>query len=426
MGSRKGMADNSLWLTDYRQRRQKIYTSIKEAGIFTWDWDHHSGTEYALATVYPISESFRRELGFATQCLGQIFAKTVEIVQKGPDSLLKELGIPEATWGAVRLPIMPSIPTLIGRFDFAHTPAGLKMLEFNSDTPTCLVEAFYVNGLLCEAAGFADPNQGENQRLEIVFRKLVEHYQQLGYHTDQIVFSALDWHLEDAGTTLYLLAQSGLEASFAPLSTLAVKGDQLYRLTEDAAIPIDVLYRLHALEMLANDQDEQGYPTGKHLLRLVADGCLALINPPGALLSQTKALQALIWNLNDSRLFYTAEEREWIARYMLPTYVDNPFHGQRPYVKKPIFGREGGTVTIYDDRGVPIAYDREQRYGDQMMIYQEAAEMEKVEVETWNGRFAGELLWSSFLIGGQSSAVVARLGGKITNDASYFLPVGLK
>ncbi|MFC7439983.1 glutathionylspermidine synthase family protein [Laceyella putida] len=411
--------------SEYRQRRSHLYTPIKEAGVFTWDRDHHDGTEYALATVHPISESFRRELAFATERLGQIFAKTVRIIQEGSDALLRELGIPDAAWRAVRHPIMPSMPTLIGRFDFAHTPQGLKMLEFNSDTPTCVVEAFHVNGLVCEALGYADPNQGEHHRLRQAFQELLEGYRQWGYSTERIVFSALDWHVEDAGTTKYLLQQSGLEAVFAPLSSLAVKGDRLYVLAGETASPVDVLYRLHALEILADDQDEQGYPTGKHLLKLVADKRLALINPPGAILSQTKALQALIWNLSDSQVFYTAEERECIHRYMLPTYVDNPFHGKRAYVTKPIFGREGGAVTLYDQTGATIARDHEELYWEQMMIYQELAEMEKVEVETCEGRFEGELLWSSFLIGGQASAIVARVDKKITGDSSYFLPVGL-
>jgi hypothetical protein len=35
------------------------------------------------------------------------------------------------------------------------------------------------------------------------------------------------------------------------------------------------------------------------------------------------------------------------------------------------------------------------------------------------------LLWSSFLIGGQASAIVARVDKHITGDRSYYLPVGL-
>ncbi|MGX9708328.1 glutathionylspermidine synthase family protein [Laceyella tengchongensis] len=410
---------------DYAQRRTEIYAPIREAGIFTWDWDKDDQSEYALATVHPISEAFRQELAFATERLGQIFAKTARIVQEGADALLRELGIPEAAWGAVRLPLNSSAPTAIGRFDFAHTPQGLKMLEFNSDTPTCIVEAFYVNGLVCKAFGATDPNQGEHRRFRPVFQELVERYRQSGYATERVVFSALDWHEEDAGTTKYLLRESGLEAAFVPLSELAVKGSRLYAPDESGFAPVDVLYRLHALEILADDEDEHGYPTGKHLLRLIADKHLALINPPQALLSQTKAMQALIWNLSDSQLFYTAEERACIQRYMLPTYMDNPFHGQRAYVRKPIFGREGGAVTLYDRNGAIIAHDKETLYWEQMMIYQELAEMERVEVETWRGPFTGELLWSSFLIGGQASAIVARVDKHITGDRSYYLPVGL-
>ncbi|MBA4603506.1 glutathionylspermidine synthase family protein [Thermoactinomyces mirandus] len=121
----------------------------------------------------------------------------------------------------------------------------------------------------------------------------------------------MDTYEEDAGTTRYLMAKSGLSARFVPLSALAVRGDGLY-----ADIPgrgymhVDVLYRLHAIEILAQETDDDGYPTGAHLLSLMAKPGLVTINPPATLLSQTKALQALIWNLYETGTFFHADERE--------------------------------------------------------------------------------------------------------------------
>ncbi|WP_229537391.1 glutathionylspermidine synthase family protein, partial [Pelosinus baikalensis] len=70
----------------------------------------------------------RQELAYATERLGTIFTKMIAAVQQGNDVLLRELGIPSQMFGAVRLPMMRAIPTLIGRFDFARTAEGLKML----------------------------------------------------------------------------------------------------------------------------------------------------------------------------------------------------------------------------------------------------------------------------------------------------------
>jgi glutathionylspermidine synthase len=407
----------------YAERRQELYGKMREEGVFTWDFLY--GEEYALATCHRISEEQRRELAEATRLLGGVFQKAVLVLQQGGDALLRELGIPPEAWGAVRVVVDPGLPTVVGRFDFAPTAKGLKMLELNADTPTGIVEAFYANGKVCEAFGLDDPNRGMQEAIGRAFRGIADTYRRLGYPVENVFFSALDWHEEDAGTTRYLLRQSGLAGRFVPLADLRVYEDRLQAWTGEELVPVDLLYRLHALEKLAEDRDEDGYPTGAHVLDLIARKKLAIINPPSAFLAQTKALQAILWNLQESGEFFDEAERDVIRTYMLPTYLENRFTGRRAYVKKPIFGREGGAVTLFDAEGRVIERDRELEYWDQPMVYQELVELEMVETETLRGPFRGHLLWGSFWLGGEASAIVARVGGRITGNLSCFLPVGL-
>ncbi|MGO0059690.1 glutathionylspermidine synthase family protein [Brevibacillus fluminis] len=397
---------------------------MREEGIFTWDEMY--GEEYALAAIHLITDSFREELTAATAALARIFAKTVPVVQQADERLLLELGVPEAAVEAVRLAIMPECPTVIGRFDFAQTPQGLKMLECNSDTPTGIVEAFYVNGQVCSRFQVTNPNAGMERHIRQAFARIVQRYRELGYPTERIWFSALDWHEEDAGTTRYLLQQSGLPASFVPLADLRVTDEGVYAAVGEELCPIDLLYRLHALEKLAFETDEEGFPSGAQLLALTAGRKVGIINPPSAFVAQTKALQALMWGLHEAGEFFDAAEQETIRTYMLPTYFTNEFHGRCAYVTKPIFGREGGGVTLYRADGQELERDQESEYWDQPMIYQEMAQLPAIQVETLGGSFAGHLLWGSFFIGGEPSALVARVGGRITNNMSYFLPVGVK
>ncbi|OYD08080.1 glutathionylspermidine synthase family protein [Paludifilum halophilum] len=397
---------------------------MRREGVFTWDWFY--GEEYALASIHTIPASFQRELAFATEALGGIFTRMVSVLRQGEDELLEELGLPEPTRNAVRLSVAEEVPTIIGRFDFARTAEGLKMLELNSDTPTGIVEAFYVNGRVCTAFGMEDPNRGAEDELAAAFQEMVSEYRSKHYPVDHIVFSALGWHEEDAGTTRYLMNRSGLSARFVPLEDLRVKGDRLYAGTGEKSIPVDVWYRLHALEMLAEDEDRDGYPTGVHILDLIARGKLAVINPPGAFIAQTKALQALIWNLHETGQFFTPEEHEMIDTYMLPTYLENRFQGRFPYVVKPVFGREGGAVVLCDSDGSVAAKDGEPAYWDQMMVYQRRVELEQVETETMKGLFRGHRLWGSFLVNGKASAILSRVDGPITGNLSYYLPVGVE
>ncbi|MGG1663574.1 glutathionylspermidine synthase family protein [Brevibacillus sp. NRS-1366] len=406
-----------------QDRRERLYGPMREEGVFTWDWMY--GDEYALADIHLISRDYRQELSRATERLGHIFAKVVPVLQQADDSLLLELGVPEQALRAVRTVVDQTQPTVIGRFDFAQTTEGLKMLECNSDTPTGIVEAFYVNGHACRFFGREDPNAGMDAHFEVAFVSVLDAYRQRGYQTDQIWFSSLDWHEEDRGTTLYLQDKSGLSARFAALEDLRVWEDRLYVKEGDDLLPVDVLYRLHALEKLALEQDEDGYPTGAHVLSLIADRKLAVINPPSGFLIQTKALQALIWNLHETDEFFTSEEHAIIEKYMLPTYFENQFTGACDYVTKPIFGREGGGVVIFDAKGGILEKDQEEFYWEQPMIYQKRVELPEIRVKTTKGLFDGRLLWGSFWIGGRASAIVARVGGPITNNMSYFLPVGI-
>lgn len=411
-------------MSDYTYRREQIYRPLRTEGTFTWDWLY--GKEYALATLHSITEPERKELLNATEQLGRVFTKTVAVVQHGSRELMAELGIPPAAMEAVRLNVLGDTATLIGRFDFVRTASGWKMLEFNSDTPGGVVEAFYVNGKVCGFYNAADPNAGLDVDLTEAFQHILDQYRSLGYKTENVFFSALDWHEEDAGTARYLLKQSQLNSRFIPLKDLFVENELLYALVDTALTPVDVLYRLHPLGVLAEDKDTDGYPTGEHVLELVASRSLAVVNPPGALIAQTKALQALIWSLYEDGDFFVADEKLTIERYMLPTYFENRFIGHCPYVVKPVLGREGGGITICNLDGTIVEQDREQYYWDQLMVYQKYQELESVELETMDGLYQGRLLWGSFLVNGKGSAIAARAGGHITDDLSYFVPVCVK
>jgi len=406
----------------YEELREQLYGPLRS--VFSWDW--MDGTEYGLAAIHLVTSKFRQEIAFATEVLGGIYAKTVFSVQSADDTLLLELGIPEEALLAVRVLVKPDMVTAIGRFDFLQTVEGLKMIEFNADTPTSVVEAFFVNAKACRFFGAESPNEGLDGQMREAFTRIIETYQQQGYATDSIVFSALGWHDEDRDTVKYLLKHSGLSAQFVALEDLRISEDRLCALINEQLVPIDVWYRLHALEKLAIECDERDqYPTGAHVLDLVARGKLAIINPPSAFVAQTKALQSLIWNLHEAGEFYTKEEHQWIETYMLPTYMENRFLNKLPFVTKPILGREGGAVSLFEADGLLVEQDKDDSYWDQPMIYQKRVEMEEVESNTMGGLYKGRLLWGSFLVGGKASAISARIGERITGNLSCFLPIGL-
>jgi glutathionylspermidine synthase len=409
---------------DYHKHRENIYGPIRD--VFSWDiW---KGQEYALASYALVNSALQQEISLATKLLGSIFAKVAEVVRLGSQELWQELGYPKESWQAISLSTDYKAVTSIGRFDFAYTSKGLKMLEFNSDTPTSIVEAFYTNGKVCDYYQVEDINRDTKMDIKQAFTDVIHYYREKGLETQQIVFCCDSDDDEDIGTTKFLLHQSGLSAIYSPINQLAYDPNMerlMVRLPSGEFQPIDVLYRLHALEMMAKDRTTKGFPIGPKLLELVKRKKISLINPPSGFIAQTKALQALIWNLYESNIFFSPEDREVIATYCLPTYLENEFHGTHAYVKKPFFGREGGAVSLFDENGELEKADQEKHYWNQPMVYQKRVDLPAITVETSNGLYTGNILFGSFLLGGKPSAIIGRVDKGITVDLSYFLPLAV-
>jgi glutathionylspermidine synthase len=125
--------------------------------------------------------------------------------------------------------------------------------------------------------------------------------------------------------------------------------------------------------------------------------------------------------------FFTEEEHSWIEEYFLPTYLepDTFLLKQSPFVKKPIFGREGDTVQIFSPAGKLLLEEAQKTYSDVPSIYQQFIELPRTSYQSEKGRQIGHKLIGSFLINGKPSAIGLRVGGEITNNLSCYLPAGL-
>lgn len=409
----------------YPELRERIYGPLREGF-----WDCLYGKEYALAAAYPVTEAWVTAVREAAVRIARIFAKTAALLRRAPDEVLAQLGLPPQTFRVVRRKPL-SADAVICRLDLAVTDSGIKLLELNADTPTFIKELFFVNGRVAHAFGLEDPNKGLEEHLQRAVRTAVaESCAVLGVEPDEahVVFTAHADHPEDYHTTLYLKEVSGLvNASFTPLDELAIDGSGLY---DHAGRKIDVLYRqTYPLEHLAADVDpDTGAPIGALLLEHVRRKKVALLNPPSAFLLQSKAVQVVVWGLHEAKSpYFTDEEHEWIAQHVLPTYLEPDVLRARGvwYVQKPAFGREGDTVVIFDERGVPIDASPKQSYRASVPVYQQYVPLPRAVVPTASGPEEVSLLVCCFLLYGEASAVGLRAGPPITDDLSYFLPIGI-
>src|SRR4029453_2911072 len=137
--------------------------------------------------------------------------------------LYGKMGIPasavpliEASWGAAP-------PSLYGRFDLAYDGSGPpKLLEYNADTPTSLLEAAVVQWYwLQDVFPKRDQFNSLHERLIALWKELTPYL--VGRRID---FCSMD-DAEDGMTVTYLLdtaQQAGIEASLFPIAEIGGNG----------------------------------------------------------------------------------------------------------------------------------------------------------------------------------------------------------
>ncbi|TKI84736.1 glutathionylspermidine synthase family protein [Bacillus mycoides] len=406
-------------MSQYIKKRKEFYSNYPHF------WPDLYECEYSLFHVFPITEQTMKQLQVATERMGKIFFKTARILRNLSNEQLLELGFPTASLPFIRLKgVYPE--SVISRFDFALTEDNrIKMLEFNSDTPTFIVECFQMNGKVCEELDYDDPNANQERLLSSGITKAVMEFTK-GMEDPNVVFTAHPEHIEDWNTTMYLSGLCHVENKVMPMTELRITDDAL---VDRDGVPIDVLYRqTYPIEDLIEDQDpETGDLVGVELLQLVKEEKLFIINPLSAFLLQPKSIQCLIWGLAEEGAFYTSEEQKWIKEYMLPTYLEpDLFLGKSPFVQKPSFGREGDTITIRDKDTNIMIRNAHETYKSSLPIFQKYTELPVVFLETEKGIEKLSYVFGAFLIAGKASSIGIRAGEKITGNESYYLPVGIK
>ncbi len=213
-----------------------------------------------------------------------------------PDDGLAALGIPAAAQRRRAACTTRGRRDAVARFDFLREGDAFRVVELNAETPFFLVESFREQGRRALAAGYADPNAGECERLADALAAALAPLARGA----RVGVTATNVHREDIGTALFLrdliAARIAAEVVFVPVHELAVIDGSVC----DEHGPLDVLYRCYPLEHFAADAG------GPALFDAVARGACRLLNPPSALALQSKATQALIWGLAEQGAYFDA------------------------------------------------------------------------------------------------------------------------
>lgn len=383
--------------------RKTRVEQLKELGFA---WADLEEEEYWLDQLVVMKQETYEELEQASIRLWSILDRTVRYVH-GNRQLYELIGIPDVLWDMLDICPLPAENRIsrYARFDYAVAHDGsIKLYELNADTPTGYVEASIVTPWMCSEAGVDSPNRQMKGLVAEAWG--VE-------QPDTAACIAYGEHLEDSGTIDALVKHSGLDMTCVDCLDLTIDEGIV---KDGSGREIKRMFALYPKEWMAVDDG------GDALAYAIETGKLTLFNPPHSILLQSKGLMAAVWGLFELGLLYNEDEREAIAKYILPTYNKPVFSGS--YVSKSMFGREGGSVRMFDSSGELEIKDEDGFDTSELFptVYQMRANLPEIETVVGKRR----LLTGMFMINGKPCGLLGRAGGLITGNTSHFIAIGVK
>jgi glutathionylspermidine synthase len=408
-----------------RRARERLFARLDAR------WPGTVPDPWELVDLHAIDDAEVSAITEAATAICRVYARVAELLAKCPDEVYRRLGLPPAVHRSTRTKIPGLADVVLGRLDLARTPRGYTLLELNADVPGMFVESFAVNRQVCEAAGERDVNEGRESALarglETAIGASLNHLGiVLGRGRAHVTVAAARASSRDTDLARYLagLVELPQAVSMRPSTLEELQADET-GLFDAEGTRIDVLVRLYPLAAFPYTRlpavGQPGRSTWMRVLDLVEQRRLVLINPPSAYLLNSKAVQAIIWNLHRSGEYFDATEHALVDRHLLPTYLD-PVFGDRPHVVKPACGRGGDTVRVVNAGHAP-SRSAGSTYADQPMVYQEYVPLPQIRCMTEDGPRDLHVVASCFIVNGEPAGVCFRAGGVVTDESAWYLPV---
>ena len=303
---------------------------------------HESGPYWDEAACYELTAGEVGALEEATRALHFLCIEAAEAVIK--NGWWGRLGIPETAVPVILRSWERDDFSLYGRFDLAMDRDGRpKLLEYNADTPTALVEAAATQWFwLQETRPGADQFNSIHERLIEAWRR---------YAGTEIYFSSVKEQAEDEQTVLYL--RDTCEQAGAVTRSLNVEDigwdARKRRFVDLGGAEIGTCFKLYPWEWLWQEE------FAPHL----AEDPVRFIEPAWKMLLSNKGLLPVLWELFPGH------------PNLLPAYESAEPLGTR-YVKKPKLSREGANIT-WVEGGVAVE-ESGGDYGEEGHVFQAVAE----------------------------------------------------
>lgn len=327
------------------ERHQVTPRSNWEKSVLDLGFTFHTmnGDPYWDESVcYSFSPDEINQLEKATAELETMCLQVVEdVVTQGSYDRLR---IPEIAHPLIEASWQRGHRNLYGRFDFSYD--GIegsfpKLLEYNADTPTSLLEASVIQWQWLSEV-FPDRDQ-----FNTIHEKIVSAWQAIPLEDPMVYFTCIADQPEDRITIDYLrdtALQAGLQADFIDIEDIGWNGDCFVDLNEQE---IHTLFKLYPWEWLMEDE----FATN------IIQSSTLFMEPAWKMILSNKGILALLW------------EKFPNHPYLLPAYLENnKITGKS--VKKPLLSREGENIQILKAQSGGAALTTTGPYDGDDYIYQ--------------------------------------------------------
>jgi len=355
-------------VADMKLRKVKPLTEeFLESVDFSWH-THPNNEAFLKDEIVIIKEAEATAYYDAANELYDMFVQAGEHVIK--NDLFHELNIPFNLVDLIKESWESDVHWhLYGRFDFAGGLDGepIKLLEFNADTPTSVIESSIAQWALLKYNDLDNEKQFNNvydairenfQRI-VTLEESVEKFEEY-YDGWKILFSSVKGTQEDEDTTRYLQSiaeEAGFNTEFCYVDEVEFDAEEGIFYNDEQ---YEFWFKLLPWEDIAIEEGE----LATILSEIISNKKAIILNPAYTLMFQSKAIMKIMWNLfpNHPLLLETSFE---------------PLEG-RAYVEKKAFGREGENITIFDADG-SIIDKKEGQYDNYTSVFQEMATLNRDE-----------------------------------------------
>ena len=361
---------------------------VEEVGLI---YHHTEGRPYWNESAY---YSFRSsEIDRIEVASNELQQMCLEAAQHIIDNnRFDDLTIPAAAVPFIKQAWEDEPPALYGRFDLAYDGEHLKLLEYNADTPTALVEAAVAQWYWLQER-FPHLDQFNS-----VHEKLLAKWQDLKpYLANPTHFTYLPppdkENSEDLMTVTYLMdlaGQAGIHSSLVEIDEIGWDADR-NSFVDQTDNPIRSIFKLYPWEWLVRDPFAENFFASYNMTQW--------IEPIWKMLLSNKGILPILWELFPHHA------------NLLECSFGEP-RKMTDYVKKPLLSREGANLSIH--RGV-VVQETGGLYGEEGFVYQAMA-----RVANYNGAYP---IIGSWMVDGVAAGIGIRESDTpVTNNLSSFVP----